>query len=47
MIEHAKSNGQIERVIPHVVDGGMSILQYADNMILFMERALEKAKNLN
>ena len=32
---------------PHLVDGGLSILQYADDMIMFMEHDLEKAnKNL-
>jgi hypothetical protein len=46
MIEHAKSDGLFEGVIPHLVDGGQSILQYADNTILFMEHDLESAKNL-
>jgi hypothetical protein len=46
MIERAKSDGQIEGVIPHLVDGGLSILQYTDDMILFMEHDLEKEKNL-
>jgi mannosylglycoprotein endo-beta-mannosidase len=36
----------VEGVIPHLVDGGLSILQYADNTILFMEHDLESAKNL-
>ena len=36
IIEHAKLDGQIEGVIPHLVDGGLSILQYADDTILFM-----------
>jgi hypothetical protein len=45
MIERAKSDGQIEGVIPHLVDGGLSILQYANDMILFTEHDLEKAKN--
>jgi hypothetical protein len=35
MIERAKSDGLFERVIPHLVDGGLSILQYADDTILF------------
>jgi hypothetical protein len=43
LIERAKSDGQIEGVIPHLVDGGLSILQYADDTILFMEHDLEKA----
>ena len=46
MIERAKLDGQIERVIPHLVDGGLSILQYADDIILFMEHDLDKAMNM-
>jgi hypothetical protein len=46
MIERAKSDGLFEGVIPHLVDGGLSILQYADDTILFMEHDLESAKNL-
>jgi hypothetical protein len=45
LIERAKLYGQIEGVIPHLVDGGLSILQYADDTILFMEHGLE-AQNL-
>jgi hypothetical protein len=33
-------------VIPHLVDGSLSILQYAGNTILFMEHDLEEARNL-
>jgi hypothetical protein len=43
MIERAKNNGLIEGVIHHLVDGGLSILQYADETILFIEHDLEKA----
>jgi hypothetical protein len=46
MIECAKNDGLIEGVIPHLVDGGLSILKYADDTILFMEHDLEKAQNL-
>jgi hypothetical protein len=46
LIEHAKADGQIEGVIPHLVDGGLSIRQYADDTILFMEHDIEKAQNL-
>jgi hypothetical protein len=46
LIKCAKSDGQIEGVIPHLVDGGLSILQYADDTILFMEHDLKKAQNL-
>jgi hypothetical protein len=46
MIKHAKLDGQIEGAIPHLVDGGLSIIQYADDTIIFMEHDLEKAQNL-
>ena len=46
MIEHAKVDGQIDGVVNHLVDGGLSILQYAYDTILFMDHDLEKARNL-
>jgi hypothetical protein len=32
--------------VPHLVDEGLSILQYADDMLLFMDHDLEKARNI-
>jgi hypothetical protein len=46
IINRAKNNGQIARVVPHLVDNGLSILQYVDDILIFMEDDLEKAKNL-
>jgi hypothetical protein len=46
MIKHAKNDGLIEGVIPHLVDRGLSILQYVDDTILFMEHDFDKAQNL-
>src|SRR3954463_10064845 len=46
MIERAKLDGQIEGAVPHLVDGTLSILQYVDDTILFMEHDLDKAVNL-
>ena len=46
MIERAKVDGQIEGVVNHLVDGGLYILQYADDIILFMDHDLDKARNL-
>jgi hypothetical protein len=46
LIKRAKAEGQIEGVIPHLVDDGLSILQYADDTILFMEHDLEKTRNM-
>jgi hypothetical protein len=43
MIERAKVDGQIEGLIHHLVAGGLSILQYADNTFVFVEHDIEKA----
>jgi hypothetical protein len=44
LIKRAKGEGQIAGVIPHLIDDGLSILQYTDDAILFMEHDIEKAK---
>jgi exonuclease III len=46
LIERAKGDGQVGCLIPHLVEGGISILQYADDTILFMEHDLQKAVNM-
>jgi hypothetical protein len=46
LIERAKFDGQIKGMISHLDDGGLSILQYTNDTILFMEHDLEKAQNL-
>jgi len=46
LIERAKQDGQILGLVPHLVDGGISILQYADDTIIFMEHNFEQAKNM-
>jgi hypothetical protein len=46
LIKRAKEDGQIAGVVPHLVDDGLSILQYADDTILFMEHDIDKAKNM-
>jgi hypothetical protein len=46
MIARARDAGQIGCLIPDLVEGGVSILQYADDTILFMEHDLDKAVNM-
>jgi hypothetical protein len=46
LIERAKEDGQVDGLIPHLVDGGVYILQYADDTIIFMEHDLQKALNM-
>ena len=45
-VERAKLDGQIAEVVPHLIDGGLSILQYADDTILFMDHDIAKVTNL-
>jgi hypothetical protein len=46
LIKRAKEDGQINRIIPHLVDDGLSILQYADDTIIFLDHDFEQAKNM-
>jgi hypothetical protein len=46
LIGRAKEDGQVGGLIPHLVDSGVSILQYADDTIIFMEHDLAKARNM-
>jgi len=44
LIKRAKDDGQIRGVIPHLVEDGLSILQYADDTILFMDHDLDQSQ---
>jgi hypothetical protein len=46
LIGRAKDAGHVGSLIPHLVEGGVSVLQYADDTIIFMEHDLEKAVNM-
>ena len=46
LIARAEDDGQVGGLIPHLVEGGVSILQYVDDTILFLEHDLEKAINM-
>jgi hypothetical protein len=46
IIKLAKEDGQVEGLIPHLVNGGVSILQYANDTIIFLENDLDKALNM-
>lgn len=45
IVNRAKVDVQVSGVVPHLVDDGLSILQYADATVLFMDHDLEKAKS--
>jgi hypothetical protein len=46
LIARAKDAGQVEGVIPHLIQDGLSILQYADDTVIFMNHDVEKAVNM-
>ena len=46
LIGWEKEAGQVGGLVPNLVDGGVSILQYADDTIIFMEHDLAKARNM-
>ena len=46
LTNRAKQVGQLSGLVPHLVDGGLSILQYVDDTILFMVHDFEKAVNM-
>ena len=46
LITRAKEYGQVRGLIPHLVDGGVSILHYSDYTILFLENYFEKVVNM-
>jgi hypothetical protein len=46
LISRAKEVEQIKRVVPRLIDEGLSVLQYADDTMIFMDNDLERAKNM-
>lgn len=43
LINRAKVDGQLGGVVHHLVDGGLSILQYVDDILLFMITTSKKS----
>jgi hypothetical protein len=46
MMKKAQNEGIVKGLVPHLVDGGVSILHYADDAILLFEDDLENARNV-
>jgi hypothetical protein len=44
LIKHIKNDWQINEIILHLVDDVLSILQYADDTIIFLDHDLEQAR---
>jgi len=46
ILNRAKQEGLIRGIIPHLIDDGLSILQYADDTVIFLEHDIDLAKNM-
>ena len=46
LIGRAKECVLVGGLVPHLVEGGVFVLQYVDDTIIFMEHDLEKATNM-
>lgn len=44
LIERVGTIGEFNGIVPHLVDDELSILQYMDDMILFMDHDLAQEK---
>jgi len=45
IIARAKEDGQIHGVVPHLIEDSLSILQYADDTILFLDHDIAQVMN--
>ena len=41
ILARAKEDGQVKGVVPNLIDGGLSILQYADDTGIFVDHDIE------
>jgi hypothetical protein len=46
LIRKAQTEGLVKGLVPHLMDGGVSILQYANDTILLLDDDLENARNI-
>ena len=46
IIARAKDVSQVRGVVPHLVNNGLSILQYADDTIIFMDHDIVQPKKM-
>jgi hypothetical protein len=46
LIKRSKDQDMFDGLVPHLVDGGHYIMQYADDTIIFIDDDIVKARNL-
>jgi hypothetical protein len=45
-IARSNERGQFAGIVPHSIDGGLSILQYVNDTVIFMDHNQEQARNV-
>jgi hypothetical protein len=45
-MKKGQEEGLVKGLVPHLVDGGISILQYVDDTILLLKDSLGNARNV-
>jgi hypothetical protein len=46
LFTRATEENQFKGIVPHLIPGGLSILQYADDTMVFLDHNLEYARNI-
>lgn len=46
MVQNAQDSSQVTGLVPHLIDKGVAILQYADDTIILMQGRVEKVRNM-
>jgi hypothetical protein len=46
LFARAKEEHQFNGIVPHLIEGGLSILQYADDTVVFLDHNIEQARNV-
>lgn len=46
LLKRAKTNGLVSGIIPHLVEDGLSVLQYVDDTVIFLDHNLSQSINM-
>lgn len=46
MVQNAQDSRQVTGLVPHLIDKGVVILQYADDTIILMQDTVEEVRNM-
>jgi hypothetical protein len=46
LFARAKEENQFAGIVPHLIEGGLFILQYADDTVVFLDHSIDQARNV-